>query len=593
MNYNRSGWLFAAVIVCISLIGLHSTEAHPTSQNVARGATLPYVELEAEGASTTGDIIGPDFTFTHLAAEASGRKAVQLTKVGQYVEFTLPKAANSLVVRYSIPDSKDGKGLTARLSLYVNDVRQPDLALTSKYSWFYGGYPFTNSPIDFNGHHFYDETHRLLTEMSAGTKIRLQFDDEDSVPSYTIDLADFEEVAPAATEPANYLSIVDYGADPSGAQDSTQAIVQAIRAAQKQAKSVWIPVGTFTVTDHLIVDNITMRGAGMWYAILHGAGIGVYGNASPNPSQNVQLSDFAIFGEVTNRDDNAQVNGIGGAMGGHSIISKLWIEHTKVGMWFDGPFSDLTISGVRIRDVTADGINLHKGISDVTVEQALIRNTGDDGLAMWSDGLADHDNMFQFNTVSLPILANNIAIYGGADNHISDNVVSDTLTQGGGIHVGNRFKSVPLSGTTTINRNTILRSGDLDPNWHYGVGALWFYALDAPLLTTINVTNDEIDDSPYEAIQFTGLSISNVTVSHVVINQTGTFAIQIQASGSVTFDHVVATNIGAQGIYSCQGVNFNVSSGDGNSGWNDGKAYCGLMPKSKLTPNPATPTPSP
>src|ERR1700694_5122977 len=95
----------------------------------SRGATVPYVEMEAEDAATNGTVIGSDYTFTHLAAEASGRKAVQLTQQGQYVEFTLPKPANSLVLRYSIPDSPDGKGLTAPLSLYVNGTRQPDLML--------------------------------------------------------------------------------------------------------------------------------------------------------------------------------------------------------------------------------------------------------------------------------------------------------------------------------------------------------------------------------------------------------------------------------------------------------------------------------
>src|SRR5262249_53984097 len=267
----------------------------------------------------------------------------------------------------------------------------------------------------------------------------------------------------------------------------------------------------------------------------------------PSPSQNVHLSDFAIFGEVTNRDDDVQVNGIGGAMGGHSTIENIWIEHTKVGMWFDGPFSDLTITGVRIRNTTADGINLHQGISHVIVQQSVIRNTGDDGLAMWSEKQPDRENVFQFNTVQLPILANNIAIYGGADNSILDNVVSETLTEGGGIHVGNRFKSVALSGTTTIARNTLVRSGNYAPTLHFGVGAIWFYALDSALTGAIIVSDLEIDDSPYEAIQFTGLNVSNVSFNKVRINRTGTFAIQIQTGGSATFNHVTAQEIGTQG----------------------------------------------
>ncbi len=569
-------------LVAMLLVGL-SASWHPVSVKAisARGATQPYIEMEAEDADTNAAIIGPDFTYSHLPSEASGRKAVQLTQPGQYVEFTLTKPANSIVVRYSIPDSKDGKGLTAPLSLYVDGQKQTDLSLTSVYGWFYGTYPFSNSPMDFFGHHFFDETHRLLSEMGTGTKVRLQMDAGDSAPSYTIDLADFEEVAPPAPEPANALSITDYGADPSGIQDSTQAMVKAIAAAKSQNKTVWIPPGTFTITDHVIVDKVTVRGAGMWYSVLHGAGVGLYGNYSPSPSQNVHLSDFAIFGEVTNRVDEVQVNAIGGAIGGHSTIQNLWIEHTKVGMWFDGPFSDLTITAVRIRNTTADGINLHEGIRNVTVEQSLIRNTGDDGLAMWSEIMPDQNNVFQFNTVQLPILANNIAIYGGADNSILDNLVSDSLTEGGGIHVGNRFKAVALSGVTTIARNTIVRGGDYEINWHGGVGAIWFYAVDSALTGTINVSDLEIDDSPYEAIHFTGLNVSNVTFNNVTINRTGTFAIQIQTGGSAQFNRVIANGIGMQGIFSCQGDNFKVIEGEGNAGWNTVKPYCGIMLKPK------------
>jgi alpha-1,3-glucanase-like protein len=573
-------WLRGRIVVLVALLaGLLAARPSVNAQAVpARGATLPYAEMEAEDADTSGTIIGPDYIYTHLPSETSGRKAVQLRQPGQYVEFTLAQPANSIVVRYSIPDSTDGRGMDGLLGLYVNGQWQSNLYMTSAYSWFYGGYPFNNNPHDVFPHHFFDEIHKLLPEMAAGTKVRLQMESGDIAPSYTIDLADFEEVAPPLAQPTTSLSITDYGADPTGVQDSTQAMNNAIAAAKNQGKTVWIPVGNFTIMDHIVVDDVTVRGAGMWYSFLRGIGVGIYGNYNPSPSQNVHLSDFAIFGEVTDRDDSAQVYGIGGAMGGHSTIQNLWIEHTKVGMWFDGPFSDLTITGVRIRNTTADGINLHKGITNVTVEQSSIRNTGDDGLAMWSEELPDEGNVFQFNTVQLPILANNIAIYGGADNSILDNFVSDTLTEGGGIHVGNRFKSVALSGTTTIARNTIVSGGNYAPTLHFGVGALWFYALDSAMDGLINVGDLEIDDSPYEAIQFVGRHVSNLTFNNVTIHRTGTFAIQIQTGGSATFDHVIALGIGAQGVFSCQGASFNITDGQDNSGWNIGKPFCGVMP---------------
>jgi hypothetical protein len=40
------------------------------------GSPLEFVEYEAENGATNGRIVGPDRTFTILASEASGRRAV-------------------------------------------------------------------------------------------------------------------------------------------------------------------------------------------------------------------------------------------------------------------------------------------------------------------------------------------------------------------------------------------------------------------------------------------------------------------------------------------------------------------------------------
>ena len=166
------------------------------------GASLAYTEVQAESSATNGTIIGPSFSQGQLADEASGRKAVTLAGngSGQFVTFTTPGTGrpNSIDFRYSIPDTSDGSVYTDPLSLYINGAKQTDFTLTNAYSWYYGSYPFVNSPGSGNRHHFYDEVHRLFTTTyPAGTTFRLQVDSEDTASSYTIDLADFENV-PAA-----------------------------------------------------------------------------------------------------------------------------------------------------------------------------------------------------------------------------------------------------------------------------------------------------------------------------------------------------------------------------------------------------------
>jgi hypothetical protein len=564
----------AASAASLVVAGVAAVAVQPASAAATggSGASLPYAEVQAENSATNGTVIGPSYTQGQLADEASGRKAVTLQGSGQSVTFTTPVATNSIDFRYSIPDSSDGSVYTAPLSLYINGTKQTDFTLTNAYSWYYGSYPFTNTPGSGNPHHFYDEVHRLFsTSYPAGTTFKLQVDSEDTASSYTIDFADFEQVGAALTQPSGSVSVTSEGADPTGVNDSTSAFNAAITAAGAGG-TVWIPAGTYNIPGHIIVNNVTVAGAGMWYSTVTGTAPGFYGNSAPSPSTNVHLQNFAIFGNVQQRDDSAQVNGIGGAMS-NSTVSNIWIEHDKVGAWMDGPMDSLKFSGMRIRDTTADGINFHGGVTNSTVTNSDIRNTGDDGIATWADASigADANDTISDNTVQLQQLANGIAIYGGHDNTVTGNLVVDTgITQGGGIQVGQRFSSTPV-GTTTISNNTMIRDGDLDPNWQFGVGALWFDGNQGTVTGPINVTNALIEQSPFEAIQWVEGEVNGVNLNNVTIAGTGTFALQEQDPGTATATNVVATgvaqaNAGNAPSYSCEGSGFTITDGGGNSG---------------------------
>ncbi|MFG1807425.1 discoidin domain-containing protein [Streptomyces sp. NPDC049040] len=576
----------AAVIAAV-LTGFLAQPAgaspRPTAPEVARGvagadlgggagARVPFLEYQAEDGRTNGTVIGPDWAYGTAAAEAVGRRAVRLEKPGQYVEFRLRKAADAVNVRYSVPDSADGKGIDATLGAYVDGRFTASLPVTSRYSWYYGQYPWTNDPADGGRRQIYDDARLMFGRtLPAGSTVRLQIGKGDTAPWYLIDTADFEQVAAPGQRPRNALPVTSFGADPTGRTDASDAIQRAIDAASGTGTTVWIPPGTYTVTRHLIVDRVTVRGSGPWYSVLRGDGVGVYGKYAPDASSDVHLADFAIFGEVAERDDADQVNGVGGALA-HSTVDDLWIQHTKVGVWMDGPFDGLALSHLRILDQTADGLNFHDGVTHSSVTDSYIRGTGDDGLAMWSDQHPDTGDLFARNTVKNPALANNIALYGGGDNQVIGNAVSDTLVQGGGIHVGNRFGAVPLSGTTTIAGNVLQRTGTLDLFSHIGEGALWFWAADAPLTGDVEVRDNLIQDSAYEAVQFLGSSVDNVHFARNILAHAGTFAVQFNAPGSADAESVNAFALGAGGRYDC-GSGFTLTEGRGDHGWSD--SHCG------------------
>jgi hypothetical protein len=576
-----------------------------------RGADLGFVEQEAENAVTNGTVIGPSTDAYTLAAEASGRSAVSLTP-GQYVEFSLPTAANAINVRYSIPDAPSGGGITAPLDVTVNGGDSQTMTLTSQYAWLYNEYPFSNDPnagplfpdqwatecscvpdqttpapvfpTPFRPNHFYDEQRLLLHRTyPAGAKVRLTVPVSSDAATTTIDLMDSQYVPPPKIVwPA--ANVVLFGADPTGRRDSADAFDRAIAFAQRTGLPVYIPPGRFQVDRHIIVDNVTIEGAGSWYSIVFGhqvdlptpapdgsvhTGVGFYGkDASAGGSDNVHLSDFAIEGDVRERIDTDQVNGIGGALN-NSTIDGLYIQHTKVGIWLDGPMTNLKITNTMIVDQIADGINFHSGVTDSVVSNCFIRNTGDDALAMWSETAQDANNVFDHNTVQTPVLANGIAIYGGTDNTVSNNLIADPIREGSGIQIGSRFNAQPFTGHLWITNNTTVRVGPFELNWKIGLGAIWIYALQSSINADIEVVGDNFLDNTYNAIMLVSdfsvkdlYSITNVHFADIKVDGTGTSVVSARVAGSASFENVQARNVGAVGVNNCGSFHFTAAGSE-------------------------------
>ncbi|MEV6205034.1 glycosyl hydrolase family 28-related protein [Streptomyces sp. NPDC051771] len=587
-----------------------------------RGADVAFDEQEAENARTTGTVIGPDRTPYTLPSEASGRKAVRLVP-GQYVEFTLPRAANALTVRYSIPDAAGGGGITAPLDVSVDGRHRGRMTLTSQYSWLYNQYPFTNDPgadllhpdwwlaecacvpaattpapvLDkpFRPTHFYDEQRlRLGRTFRAGETVRLTVPAGSPAAWTVIDLLDTERVAPPHVEHGG-IDVRLLGADPSGRRDAAPAIERAIVLARRLDRPVYLPPGTFRVDRHIEVDDVTIVGAGNWHTVLKGrrttlaepapdgsrhTGVGLYGKpAAEGGSRDVHLRGFAIEGDVRERIDTDQVNAIGGAMS-DSTIDGLHLRHTKVGLWFDGPMRNVKVTNNIITDQIADALNFHTGVTDSLVRNNFVRNTGDDGIALWSEKTADARNTLARNTVQSPTLANGIAVYGGEDTTVSGNLVADPVREGSGLHAGARFGAEPFTGTLRFTDNTTVRAGTLDLNWRIGLGALWFYALDGSIDADVRVTGDHYLDSTHNAIMLVSeygvkdrFSIPSVHFEDIRVDGTGNSVVSARTKGSATFENVDARNVGAVGVNNCGAFGFPATGSEfalTDRGGNDG-----------------------
>ncbi|MEU4195159.1 CARDB domain-containing protein [Kribbella sp. NPDC026611] len=564
---------------------------------VGRGAAVPFTSYEAEAGDYTGTLLASDakrtFGHTNFATESSGRQSVRLNSTGQYVEVTSTVPTNSIVVRNSIPDSANGQGLEATISLYVNGTFKQKLTLSSHNSWLYGT---TDSPEGLtntaggDARRLFDESHALLaTSYPAGTKFKLQRDSGDTAPFYIIDLVDLEQVAPPINQPAGCTSITQYGAVPNDGIDDADAIQRAVTDDQNGVIScVWIPEGQWRQEKKILTDdplnrgqynqvgisNATIRGAGMWYSQLHstiepqnagGINHPHEGNFGFDIDKNVQLSDIAIFGSgrIRGGDGNAEGGvGLNGRFGTGTKISNVWIEHANVGVWvgrdYDnipelwGPADGLEFSGMRIRDTYADGINFANGTRNSKVFNSSFRTTGDDSLAVWAskyvkDQSVDvgHDNSFTNNTVQLPWRANGIAIYGGYGNKIENNLIYDTMNYPG-IMLATDHDPLPFSGTTTIANNALYRCGGVFWSEAQEFGAITLFPANLPI-TGVTIRDTEIYDSTYDGIQFKtgGGEMPNVALTNLRIdksnNGSGILAMG-GARGNANLSNVVITN---------------------------------------------------
>ncbi|MEV4783874.1 discoidin domain-containing protein [Streptomyces tuirus] len=567
----------AVAMAAGTLVALAPAPAH------AAGAALPFTSVEAESATSTGTKIGPDHTQGTLASEASGRQAVRLAS-GQRVEFTVPRASNAVTVAYSVPDGQSGS-----LDVYVNGQKlAKSLPVTAKYS-----YVDTPWIPGAKTHHFYDNARLPLGQnLQPGDKVALQATNV----QVTVDVADFEQVAAAAGKPAGAVSVTDKGADPSGQGDSTQAFREAIAAARGGV--VWIPPGEYRLTSSLNgVQDVTLQGAGHWHSVVRTSRF----IDQSSSSGNVHIKDFAVIGEVTERVDSNPDNFVNGSLGPGSSVSGMWLQHLKVGLWLQGNNDNLVVENNRFLDMTADGLNLNGNARGVRVRNNFLRNQGDDALAMWSLYAPDTNSSFENNTITQPNLANGIAIYGGTDITVKNNLISDTNALGSGIAISNqKFLDPfhPLAGTITVDGNTLVRTGAMNPNWNHPMGALRVDSYDSPIEAQVRITNTTVTDSPYSAFEFVsgsgrGFAAKNITVDGATVRGAGTVVVQAETPGAATFRDVTATGVGAAGVYNCPypsgSGTFTLTDGGGNTGWNSTWSDCSTWPQ----PGQGNPDPDP
>jgi hypothetical protein len=552
------------------------------------GASVPFTEYQAVNAATNGSLLSPSFAQGSLASEAVGREAVQLTASGQYVKFTVTSATNAIDLHYALPQGDSGT-----LSVYVNGTElSQQLSLTSAYS-----YISTGDITGSDTHDFFDDARLQLGQtVAAGGTITVEVTSSTSDLPVTVNVLDGYDIPAAVTQPANSISVVTEGADPTGANNSQNAFNEAVSAANAAGETVWVPSGTYLISSPLQITAGTIEGAGDWYTQLN---TNMLVDNTSDVAGPINLSNFTIQGSQVGRNDGSVANGIDGSLGTGWTVNGLWIQNTNVGFWLQYGNTNCTVENSVVQDTDADGLNFNGNESGCTVKNNYFRNTGDDSIAIWSYPATDSNTTIENNTVDVSTLANGIAEYGGTNNTISNNVIGDTNALGSGLDISNeQFLSpgfTPLAGTITVSGNYLIRTGAYNPNWDHPMGAVQIDAYDYSFSgVTLNYSGGAILDSPYEAIELVsgdgeGNTISGVNISNVQVQNAGTTVFQAETSGSASVSGVTASGIGVAGTYNDEYDSgtytpgaFTFTLGSGNTGWS-------TTPVLTAFPNPAEP----
>lgn len=177
------------------------------------------------------------------------------------------------------------------------------------------------------------------------------------------------------------------------------------------------------------------------------------------------------------------------------------------------------------------------------------------------------------------------------------NLVADTVREGSALHAGSRFGAHPFEGTLTFQDNTTVRAGTRDLNWDLGLGALWIYALESSV-SGIRISGDHYLDSTYNALLFVTewahkdeFTISDVAVSDVRVDGTGTSVLSARSAGEASFRNVDARNVGAVGINNCGSFNWPATGSEFrviDLGDNDGGGTTGPWAGAWQLPNTIT-----
>lgn len=234
----------------------------------------------------------------------------------------------------------------------------------------------------------------------------------------------------SASTPAP-VSVLDAGAVPGDGLDDLAAFEAAAQAARAKGTYVSVPAGTFHLSGVLVLDSVGLTGVGRdatrvvstdpWASAigLTGKDVGLAALTHVVPDAGARAARLGVQNVVVQDASGFVVRNLRliGAKG-----SGLLVRSSSSGRVRDN----------EVADTQADGIHITAGTYDVFVRGNLVRNTGDDGIAVVSyerDASPSHDILITQNTVK-DGLTRGLSVVGGHTIGLTENTVTRSAMAG-------------------------------------------------------------------------------------------------------------------------------------------------------------------
>ena len=279
----------------------------------------------------------------------------------------------------------------------------------------------------------------------------------------TLALAAATDTAAADGGAVDAVRLEDHGAVCDGVTDDAAAIERAIERARQLRRPVRVPKGRCAFGDVIRLEGVALRGSGPDSQLhaLDWAGSAIFMSGT-RPA----VSDLTLSGvPAPSRKADLEMTRITVVGATDFAIERVVIEGAAAaGIQTSMAPTRGRIVGNIVRNTLSDGIHLTDGASHLLVEDNLVEQSGDDGIAVvsyWSDALSVSHVIARRNVVRNNRWGRNMSVVGGSQVRYENNLLQGNLAGLACLYIAQEDRSVATKASidVTAERNTLENCG--------------------------------------------------------------------------------------------------------------------------------------